>query len=63
MLMQAEEFLDHLVGVGLDSAELGSPPSLFEEVFQKAKTLGLKRVAHAGAPHTPMRKLYQSHPP
>ena len=62
MLMQAEEFLDHLVGVGLDSAELGSPPSLFEEVFQKAKTLGLKRVAHAGAPQTPMRKRYQSLP-
>ena len=52
MLLQAEEFLEYLVGVGLDSAELGNPPALFQEVFEKAEKLGLKRVAHAGASHS-----------
>ncbi|MGZ0711929.1 adenosine deaminase (plasmid) [Coraliomargarita sp. W4R53] len=37
-----------LVGVGLDSAEVGYPPSLFTEVFERAAELGLHRVAHAG---------------
>lgn len=47
-LEQAEPFLEHLTGVGLDSSELGHPPSKFERVFQRAADLGLKRVAHAG---------------
>ncbi|MBN9612855.1 MAG: ATP-binding protein, partial [Actinobacteria bacterium] len=37
-----------LLGVGLDSAELGYPPSLFAEVFAEARALGLRTVAHAG---------------
>ncbi|GAA2172507.1 adenosine deaminase [Agrococcus versicolor] len=37
-----------LLGVGLDSAEVGYPPSLFQEVFARAAELGLRRVAHAG---------------
>ena len=37
-----------LIGVGLDSAEVGYPPSLFAEVFAKARALGLHCVAHAG---------------
>lgn len=37
-----------LLGVGLDSAEVGYPPSLFTEVFAKARALGLRAVAHAG---------------
>ena len=49
-LLQAEDFLHLIVGVGLDSCELGYPPSLFQEVFTRAEALGLKRVAHAGAP-------------
>ena len=47
-LEQAEPFLDRIVGVGLDSSELGHPPSKFKRVFDKAAGLGLKRVAHAG---------------
>ncbi|MCU1527223.1 MAG: adenosine deaminase [Frondihabitans sp.] len=39
---------DDLLGVGLDSAEVGFPPSLFREVFARAKGEGLHRVAHAG---------------
>lgn len=45
---QAQPWLDHIIGVGLDSSELGHPPSKFERVFNKAKAAGLKCVAHAG---------------
>lgn len=34
--------------VGLDSSELGNPPSKFEKVFTMAKNAGFKLVAHAG---------------
>lgn len=37
-----------LLGVGLDSAEVGYPPSLFVAVFDRARELGLHVVAHAG---------------
>ncbi|MDM4763898.1 adenosine deaminase [Galbitalea sp. SE-J8] len=37
-----------LLGVGLDSAEVGYPPALFAGVFARAAELGLHRVAHAG---------------
>lgn len=37
-----------LLGVGLDSAEVGYPPHLFAEVFDRARELGLRTVAHAG---------------
>ncbi|MCX2731910.1 adenosine deaminase [Saccharopolyspora sp. NFXS83] len=47
-LRLAEPFLDRIVGVGLDSAEVGHPPSKFTEVFQRAHELGLRAVAHAG---------------
>jgi len=38
----------HIVGVGLDSSELGHPPEKFERVFARARELGLRVVAHAG---------------
>jgi adenosine deaminase len=47
-LEQALEYRDALTGVGLDSAEVGYPPSLFREVFARAREEGLHRVAHAG---------------
>jgi adenosine deaminase len=37
-----------LVGVGLDSTEIGYPPELFEGVYRRARELGLHAVAHAG---------------
>jgi len=40
--------LDVIQGVGLDSAEVGHPPSAFREVFEAAEQLGLRKVAHAG---------------
>jgi adenosine deaminase len=47
-LAAAEPWLDRIAGVGLDSSELGHPPSKFANVFARAGALGLKRVAHAG---------------
>jgi adenosine deaminase len=41
-------FREHFVGVGLDSAEVGYPPSLFRDVYAMAAAEGLHRVAHAG---------------
>jgi len=37
-----------LKGVGLASTELGYPPHLFKEVFEKAAKAGFKTTAHAG---------------
>ncbi|MEC9249447.1 MAG: adenosine deaminase [Pseudomonadota bacterium] len=47
-LEQAMGHLERIDGVGLDSSEMGHPPSKFERVFARAGELGLKRVAHAG---------------
>ncbi|MBC3194659.1 adenosine deaminase [Pseudonocardia sp. C8] len=47
-LRAAEPYLDRIIGVGLDSAEVGHPPSKFTAVFDRARALGLKPVAHAG---------------
>lgn len=47
-LDQAMPFLDRIDGVGLDSSEVGHPPSKFQRVFARARGLGLKLVAHAG---------------
>lgn len=46
-----DEALPHLArihGVGLDSSEVGHPPSKFARVFARARELGLHLVAHAG---------------
>lgn len=37
-----------IIGLGLDSAEVGYPPSLFEDVFARARAEGLHVTAHAG---------------
>ena len=47
-LQAAEPFLGSLLGVGLDSSELGHPPAKFERVFAAARSQGLKLFAHAG---------------
>ena len=47
-LDEALPFLDRIDGVGLDSSEVGHPPSKFARVFARARGLGLKIVAHAG---------------
>ena len=45
---QAKPHLNKIVGVGLDSGELGNPPSKFKRVYEMAAGLGLKLVSHAG---------------
>ena len=47
-LEQARPYLDRIVGVGLDSSEVGHPPEKFARVFAQARELGLRLVAHAG---------------
>lgn len=47
-LEQAKPWLHRIDGVGLDSSELGHPPSKFERVFAAARDLGLAVTAHAG---------------
>jgi adenosine deaminase len=47
-LEAALPFRDSFIGVGLDSTEVGYPPSLFTEVYARAAVEGLHRVAHAG---------------
>ncbi|MET0702246.1 MAG: adenosine deaminase [Mycobacterium sp.] len=41
-------YRDSLIGIGLDSAEVGYPPGEFAAVFAAAEQLGLHKVAHAG---------------
>jgi adenosine deaminase len=41
-------FRSELVGVGLDSGERGNPPSKFQRVYTRARSHGLRSVAHAG---------------
>ncbi|WP_371529244.1 adenosine deaminase [Streptomyces sp. NBC_01283] len=47
-LEAAKPHLHRIIGVGLDSAEVGHPPAKFREVYEAAAALGLRRVAHAG---------------
>jgi adenosine deaminase len=44
----AEDHLEGVVAVGLDSSEVGYPPEPFEEAYRRARSLGLRAVAHAG---------------
>ena len=52
---EASEVLDallasgaDLLGIGLDSAEVGHPPGDFADVYARARAAGLRLVAHAG---------------
>jgi adenine deaminase len=47
-LRQALPYRDWIVGVGLDSTEVGHPPTEFEAVFEEAGRHGFRKVAHAG---------------
>ena len=44
----AEGWLDHIIGVGLDSSEVDHPPEEFAEAYAMARAAGLRPVAHAG---------------
>ncbi len=43
-----EPYKQYIVGVGLAATEIGNPPSKFKKVFEHARDLGYKTVAHAG---------------
>lgn len=47
-LTEALPYKDKIIGVGLDSAEVGNPPSKFTNVFKLAHQEGFLKVAHAG---------------
>lgn len=47
-LAMAAPWLDRITAVGLDSSELGHPPSKFAQVFAAARAKGLRLTAHAG---------------
>lgn len=47
-LDEAEPFKDWIDAVGLDSSEVGHPPSKFKSVFEEANKRGYLIVAHAG---------------
>lgn len=47
-LEQALDYKNLITAVGLDSSEVGHPPSKFQRVFEKAREEGLLTVAHAG---------------
>lgn len=47
-LHEAQPWLAQIAGVGLDSSEVGHPPSGFTGVFEQAAQQGLRKVAHAG---------------
>jgi len=47
-LEQALPFRDHIVGIGLDSGEVGNPPEKFSRIFARCRQLGFRLVAHAG---------------
>jgi adenosine deaminase len=47
-LHEAEPYKELITAIGLDSAEIGHPPSKFFDVFKEAQALGFLSVAHAG---------------
>ena len=47
-LEQALPYQDKIIGIGLDSGEVGNPPEKFARVFERCRTLGFRLVAHAG---------------
>lgn len=47
-LEEARPFKEYILAIGLDSSEVGHPPSKFERVFAKAREEGYLTVAHAG---------------
>jgi adenosine deaminase len=48
MLTAILPFRDDIIGVGLDSTEIGYPPELFADVYARAAAEDLHLVAHAG---------------
>lgn len=58
-LQQALPHRDRIHAVGLDSSEVGHPPSKFSAVFRRAREEGFLTVAHAGE-EGPPEYIYQA---
>lgn len=58
-LEQALPYKDRICAVGLDSSEVGHPPSKFSAVFRRAREQGFLTVAHAGE-EGPPEYIYQA---
>ena len=58
-LQQSLPHKDKIIGVGLDSSELGHPPEKFARVFSQARDEGFLTVAHAGE-EGPVSNIYDS---
>jgi len=52
-LKKALPFQDKIIAIGLDSSEIGHPPSKFKNVFEMARKEGFLTVAHAGEEGSP----------
>ncbi len=52
-LNDALAYKKHIIGVGLDSSEVGHPPQKFQRVFERALEEGFLTVAHAGEEGSP----------
>ena len=47
-LEMAMPWKDKILGIGLDSSEVGNPPEKFERVYSACRKMGFKLMAHAG---------------
>jgi adenosine deaminase len=56
----ALKYCDMIVGIGLDSNEVDRPPSLFDEIFVRARKDGFRLTAHCdvGKPY-PLKHIHQ----
>lgn len=48
LLASLESYRSQIIAIGIDSAENGHPPRKFTKLFQAARKMGLRLVAHAG---------------
>jgi adenosine deaminase len=48
MLEQVRPYRDRIMAIGLASLEVGNPPGIYERLFDEARDLGWRAVAHAG---------------
>jgi adenosine deaminase len=53
-LAEALPYRERILGVGLDSSEVGHPPGKFKDVYDRARAAGLLAVAHAGEEGPPL---------
>ncbi len=58
--VQSLTYKDDIIGLGMDSTELGNPPIMFKAIYERAKAEGYELVAHCGASLDPPLPLLLS---